>query len=577
MQRIAFGLSLCLGLSIAGAAAIAADPKPDAPKSGGWFAGAFKFDEIVDIGVTRDGKSMIAVVEPGLKYDDPRPRVLVVIHAEPNADPEKLITACLEDRTVSWALATSSPDGKPGVAGGDATRGYPPKGEHYNSPTDPEAQYLWRWIGMHAPDLVIEVVPGDGETWFVPESDLPQLKAVAEALPAVKPMAESDELVPQLVRNAACNTGRIPAMRVVTNSEDYVDHIRQAVLKTKLPHSPARAELIQRLNRTPKEIADQLLEVYGKQLSAVQYIPALAVVGRLRHDRLVGGAESPISPIALATVEPYVTGKKPTHDPTKPGGSNMAGHLVFGELATMTGDKRYVDLVTSVADLAFNADGTPRPSMPAHSEMSDAVFMSCPILAQAGKLTGDAKYFEACLRHLRFMQKLCLRKDGIYRHSPLDESAWGRGNGFPALGLAWTLDEMPESFAGRSEIAETLRKHLTALLRYQDATGCWHQVIDHSESYREFTCTAMITYAMMRGVQTGLLDRKTFDPAIQKAWTALKVRIAADGTLVDVCTGTGKQKSLRDYYDRGAILGRDDRGGAMALMVTTEMERYQKP
>ena len=102
----------------------------------------------------------------------------------------------------------------------------------------------------------------------------------------------------------------------------------------------------------------------------------------------------------------------------------------------------------------------------------------------------------------------------------------------------------------------------------------WHQVIDKRESYAEFTATAMIAYAMTRGVRQGRLDAKTFAKPIEKAWYALRTRIAADGTLVDVCTGTGKQKSLRDYYDRPAILGRDDRGGAMALMIATEMERY---
>jgi hypothetical protein len=40
---------------------------------------------------------------------------------------------------------------------------------------------------------------------------------------------------------------------------------------------------------------------------------------------------------------------------------------------------------------------------------------------------------------------------------------------------------------------------------------------------------------------------------------------------VDVCTGTGKQKSLRDYYDRGAILGPDPRGGGMAWLIASEM------
>jgi rhamnogalacturonyl hydrolase YesR len=85
----------------------------------------------------------------------------------------------------------------------------------------------------------------------------------------------------------------------------------------------------------------------------------------------------------------------------------------------------------------------------------------------------------------------------------------------------------------------------------------------------------MITYAMARGVQKGWLDRATYAPRIDRGWHAVRTRVAADGGLVDVCTGTGKQKSLRDYYDRTAILGRDARGGAMALLVATEMARWE--
>ncbi len=571
---------VCLCVLQASSTLPGAEPKAP-PKPAGAEAGLsfdFSFDEIVPIGVTRQGTNIDAGVMPDAGYDAPRPRVLVVFRRASHPTVDKLVETMFDDRATAWSLVAPNVDGlensDANASGGNPSRGYPPPGEHYTSPTDPEAQYLWRWIGMHAPDLVVEVVSGDGETWFVPRSDLPQLQALAKLLPDAEPLPEADELVPQLVKVAPCNTGRIPAVRVVTNSDAYLDRVRAAVLKSKLPHSEARTEILKRLRRSPREIADRLLQTYGKQLSTVQYIPALAVVGRLRHDRLVQGPDAPLSPIALAAVEPYVSGKKPTHDRAKPNGSGTAGHLVFGELASLTGDRRYVDLVRSVADLAFDDDGTPRPAMPAHSEMSDAVFMSCPVLAQAGRLTGDAKYLEACLRHLRFMRKLCLRDDGIYRHSPLDEAAWGRGNGFPALGLAWTLDELPESFAGRSEVAEALKQHLTALLKHQDAAGCWHQVIDHPESYREFTATAMIAYAMLRGIRTGLLERDRFDPAVRRAWEALKARIADDGTLVDVCTGTGKQKSLREYYDRGAILGRDDRGGAMALMIATEMQHY---
>ena len=69
--------------------------------------------------------------------------------------------------------------------------------------------------------------------------------------------------------------------------------------------------------------------------------------------------------------------------------------------------------------------------------------MAIPLLAKAGKLTGDRKYFDMAARHVAFMQKLVLRPDGLYRHSPLTDAAWGRGNAFPALGLALALSDFP--------------------------------------------------------------------------------------------------------------------------------------
>jgi hypothetical protein len=41
--------------------------------------------------------------------------------------------------------------------------------------------------------------------------------------------------------------------------------------------------------------------------------------------------------------------------------------------------------------------------------------------------------------------------------------------------------------------------------------------------------------------------------------------------LIDVCESTNKQKTLDDYLRRAAIVGRDVRGGGMALLFATEM------
>ena len=136
-------------------------------------------------------------------------------------------------------------------------------------------------------------------------------------------------------------------------------------------------------------------------------------------------------------VEPYVDGTKDSL--AQPNSLVMAGHIVFTELARRTGDPRYVAAVRKVADLGFDASGQMLEAMPYHDEFSDSVFMGTAIVAQAGALTGERKYFDMADRHLRFMQRLDLRPDGLYRHQPATDAAWGRGNGFAALGLALTL------------------------------------------------------------------------------------------------------------------------------------------
>jgi len=532
--------------------------------------------------VTRQATPILAVRAAATPRDDARPRLLFVL--APMSDIEwnaiaaglldTIVARDIDSRSIVCQFPRAGDDTSIAAAVPDLTRGYPPESGFYDHPTEPEQRYLWRWIGVEPPDLVVEVVPGEGERWFVPDVDLPPLRELAAHLPGAMPLPADDSLAAQLVRETPAGVGVVPAVRVVTDGGGYLATLDAALARMQLPRSPARVESDRRAGRSAREIAKQLLDVYGKKLDSVQYIPALALIGRLRQDLIDHGPGTPRSPLVLETTTPYATGSK-TSLGGSAGGSVYSGHLVFGELAAMTGDKRYVELVRAAANAAFDADGTPLEAMPMHNEMSDAVFMGCPILAQAARLTGEARYADACLRNLRAIQRLCLREDGLYRHSPLDEAAWGRGNGFPALGLCWSLDELPESSPVRDELLAAHRAHLTALLRHQDASGCWHQVIDRPESYREFTATAMITYALMRGIRAGRLAADAFGPPAERAWEALKRRIATDGTLIDVCTGTGKQKSLRDYYDRPAILGRDDRGGAMALLVATERQLYE--
>jgi alkaline phosphatase D len=506
---------------------------------------------------------------------DPNPSVLILGGVDGTDRSRRAVKSVMKELrsskheqefSISY-VPDANPDGEP-------VGTFPPAGKAYNDPKTARAHYLWRWIGMQAPDLVVDVRSGKSSSIDVPAGDHAILTALRKEIAGAG--TGTGGLAAALSGGKVADIATIPAITLTLGNSDGVAQIGtllDALSGIEIDPSPARLVLQARESRSPLQIAKQLSKHYGRQLGSVAYIPALALVGRLRIGELADDATQ------LADVQrivgPYLTGAKPSFG-KRASGSGLSGHLIFSELARLTGDQRYTKLVLAAANRGFGADGEPLESMPYHNEMSDAVFMGCPILAEAGHLTGNNKYFEQCLRHLRFMREHCLRADGLYRHSPLDQASWGRGNGFPALGLAWTLSSTPDTYVGKAEILAAYQAHVEALLSYQDPTGMWHQVVDQPQSYREFTSTCMITFAMIRGIRNGWLKGGQFLPAIDRAWPAIARRISeTDGHLVDVCTGTGKQKDLRAYYDRTAILGRDDRGGAMGLMVATELALFR--
>lgn len=397
---------------------------------------------------------------------------------------------------------------------------FPPVGDAFQ-PENSVAHAVWRWIGLAAPDAV-----------FVP--DTPTGRSLGAALQ----------------QQPAAGVGMVN----VFLSEENESKLNVLPLTVDEPRM-ARDEMVERLSRTPEQTIDALLENYGKAFTG-SYTQALSILAAHRHGRDV-----------LDLARKHLENAKL---PSTPG--DIAGTLLYAEFDEAWANER---VLTVARSLAFEEDGSPVAHAEPHQDMSDSVFMICPLLTEAGRISGDARYFDVCASHLQFMKNLCLREDGIYRHSPLNDAAWGRGNGFPAFGLSLVLEDFPEEHPAHAEILTSFQSHLAALAKHQDADGMWHQVIDHHDSYAEFTSTCMIGSAIARGIRNGWLEGAEWESRLGKAWEAIQARIHTDGaTLYNVCTGTGKQKTLEDYYLRKAILGRDDRGGAMALMLASEMSKW---
>lgn len=478
--------------------------------------------EIFDFGLATSGARIYAAFVPARSPD--APTVLVVGGLRGDDASAASVRAALadyesrrtRDRKVNvLAVAVANPDG--------VQLEFPPTGVAYREHSESHA--LWRFIGAQAPDLVL--IAGD----------------------------EDFGLAAGLGSEAVAEVGRVPARRWSGPGELL------ALDGAAVPKSDAHREIERRRARSPRQVAEELAMHYGRDFDMPWYIGAIALIARAR----LGDADD-----VRRLVEPYVDGTKDSLD--RANSLVLAGHIVFTELARRTGDPRYVAAVRKVGELGFEADGRMKESMPYHNEFSDSIFMGTTIVAQAGALTGERKYFDMADRHLRFMQNIDLRPDGLYRHQSATDAAWGRGNGFAAIGLALTLSELPREHPGYAHALESYRSHMAALLPHQNRDGLWRNVIDHPGAYAELTGTAMIGFAMLRGLERGWIDGRDYERAVDRAWLAVNSRTSSAGGFIDVCESTARMTSLEQYLRRTAILGEDPRAGAMVMLFATELD-----
>jgi rhamnogalacturonyl hydrolase YesR len=411
------------------------------------------------------------------------------------------------------AVPLANPDGM--------TLQFAPTGMAYREHA--ESQVLWRWLGAQAPDLVL--IAGD----------------------------DSAGLAAALNTQEVAGMGRIPA-RHWSGAMAELD-----ALPSTLEKSAAHQELERRRARSPRQLAESLALKYGRDFDPPWYIGAIALVARAR----LGEVDD-----VQRIVEPYLDGRKDSL--AHPSALVMAGHIVFTELARRTGDPRYIAMVRKVADLGFDPSGQMLEAMPYNDQFSDSVFMGTVIVAQAGALTGEARYFAMADRHLRYMESLDLRTDGLYRHQPATDAAWGRGNAFAALGLAMLLSELPRDSEGYRHALRAYQHLMATLMTYQTRDGLWRNVVDHPGAYPEFSATAMIGFALQRGLANRWIKGVRYQRAVDQAWLAVASRTSSLGGFIDVCESTARMTSLEQYLQRAAILGPDPRAGAMAMLFATE-------
>jgi len=311
----------------------------------------------------------------------------------------------------------------------------------------------------------------------------------------------------------------------------------------------------------PLVIARILAAKYPAQ-PVMSYIPALSWSSSLRLSALTN--EPQWREKALKDIQAFVSGQTPAiAEPYRL--TSFAGALAFADASTIAGDAAAGALAQKVA--AFILPQNPDEVIRFATGWTDDMFMASSVLSRVD----NGKHAAVVGRLLTTYAAKLQRPDGIFIHAVEGPHAWGRGNGFALLGVTEALTHLPNDWPDRAKVLDIYRKHVMALAKLQSDDGSWRQVVDEPQSYRELTVTAMTVASMARGVARSWIDRATFEPIINRGWTAVAARVNPDGTVKDVCSGTGAQPTKEYYLNRPAINGADDRGGAMALLAAVEV------
>jgi len=198
------------------------------------------------------------------------------------------------------------------------------------------------------------------------------------------------------------------------------------------------------------------------------------------------------------------------------------------------------------------------------------------------------------------------KKDGPYKGC--SQEFWGRGMGWYFAALTDVLELMPKDHPGYQPLRGILNQVAAGLARYQDReTGCWYQLLQYDglkkadkngtildgshqnqcdqPNYLESSASSMFTYAYLKGIRLGMLDKTKYQALAKKAYQGLVDNFIRDDkngdlSIIQSCASAGlgpaKDKSrtgTANYYLCGSDVSiTQNEGKAIGPFIMASLE-----
>lgn len=169
------------------------------------------------------------------------------------------------------------------------------------------------------------------------------------------------------------------------------------------------------------------------------------------------------------------------------------------------------------------------------------------------------------------------RQDGTFKGC--SKEFWGRGMGWYFAAVVDVLGLMPNTHPDYSDLVAIANEVADGLVLYQDKSGSWFQLLQYDEqmksnskgdtimgkvynvcdkpNYLEASASAMFTYAYLKGMRLGVLDKKKYKDVAEKAYHGLLTNFIrkdenGDLRIIQSCASAGLGPA-KDHSRTGTV------------------------
>jgi len=228
----------------------------------------------------------------------------------------------------------------------------------------------------------------------------------------------------------------------------------------------------------------------------------------------------------------------------------------------------------------------------------DGLYMAQPFYAEYSSMFNRYEDFEDVVKQFVLMEQHARDVNtGLLYHGwdekkvqiwadPItgcSKSFWGRAMGWYMMGLIDVLDFIPNDFYKKDSLINILNRLTNAIVKYQDTSGCWFQVVDQigrEGNYLESSASCMFVYSILKGIRKGYLNDNFLTYALKGYNGILRNFVVKNGDNYDIvktCCSAGlsnDRDGSYEYYVYNTSICTND-GKAIGPFILASLE-YEK-